>query len=353
MRRCSELECLIERSELRLQRLLIIARQRERLDHNAEIMVADSSGGQLDAVADNVVLVGKDLQRVLGLQRLKPSLRHGEGIVGKAELLRLRVKLIHRKVIDIAEAERIFFRQTKLFAQFIPYLSGIVARLILLVGDEENRVSRLKSRQPTQLRLQLLRDELIDWPLVGEILRDLQIAEAAHSEACGEREQLLMEALAHLRMYLDRADTSSHERPEGTFLEEIGEIHDTERVAEIRLIAAKLQHCLSVADHGIRSLCHLRALRCKFCECGGKNLLANPEHILLCRKAHLEIELVKFSGRTVCPRVLVAEAGSDLEILVNAGCHQQLLILLGRLRQCIKLSLIFSGRYNIISRALR
>ena len=42
---------------------------------------------QLHAVADDVILPGEDVERVLGLQRLQPALRHREWIVAEVDLL--------------------------------------------------------------------------------------------------------------------------------------------------------------------------------------------------------------------------------------------------------------------------
>ena len=51
-------------------------------------------------------------------------------------------------------------------------------------------------------------------------------------------------------------------------------------------------------------------------------------------EAHLQVELGEL-GLAVAAQVLVAEAAGDLEVAVHAGDHQQLLELLGALRQGI------------------
>src|SRR5699024_3813505 len=61
----------------------------------------------------------------------------------------------------------------------------------------------------------------------------------------------------------------------------------------------------------------------------------------------------KFTGRTVCAGILVPETRRDLKIFVKAGHHKQLLELLRRLRQRVKLALMLSGGNNIIPCALR
>src|SRR5688572_31814158 len=51
-------------------------------------------------------------------------------------------------------------------------------------------------------------------------------------------------------------------------------------------------------------------------------------HVLLGDEAHLEVELVELAGRAVGTGVLVAEAGRDLEVAVEARHHDELLELL-------------------------
>ncbi len=76
----------------------------------------------------------------------------------------------------------------------------------------------------------------------------------------------------------------------------------------------------------------------KLLEHAGDDGLDGCENIVLLDKAHLEIELIELTRQTVGARVLVAETGRDLEIAVEARHHQQLLVLLRRLRQRIELA---------------
>src|SRR2546429_8776323 len=62
-------------AELGLQHALVIAGDGERLDHHVRQVIADGARRQLQAVADDVVLVGLDLEQVLvalgGLERFQ------------------------------------------------------------------------------------------------------------------------------------------------------------------------------------------------------------------------------------------------------------------------------------------
>ena len=71
-------------------------------------MVPDRAGRQLHAVADEVILVSGDGERIdltaLGFQKhLEATGRHRERVVAELELTRLVADLIHREVDDPAE----------------------------------------------------------------------------------------------------------------------------------------------------------------------------------------------------------------------------------------------------------
>ena len=75
-------------------------------------------------------------------------------------------------------------------------------------------------------------------------------------------------------------------------------------------------------------------------------------HVLLRDERHLEIELIELAGRAVGAAVLVAKAGGDLKVAVEAGHHQQLLELLWRLGQRIELPGMQPARHEVVARAL-
>src|SRR3546814_18989973 len=69
-------------------------------------------------------------------------------------------------------------------------------------------------------------------------------------------------------------------------------------------------------------------------------------------EAHLEVELVELARRAVGAAVLVAKAGRDLEVAVEAGDHQKLLEHLRRLRQRVELARVQAARHQVDARAL-
>src|SRR5262249_11963957 len=101
-----------------------------------------------------------------------------------------------------------------------------------------------------------------------------------------------------------------------------------------------------------RKLRRYRFAARKFLEHAAHHRLDRIEDILLGDKTHFQIELIKFTGRTVGARILIAEARRDLEVAVEPGDHEQLLELLRRLRQRVELSRMQPRGHEIIARAL-
>ena len=130
------------------------------------------------------------------------------------------------------------------------------------------------------------------------------------------------------------------------------DVRDQQRVAQIGLVAAVFEHRFLVRDaHELAGRGHRFAVG-ELLEHAGQHRLDRREHVVLRHEAHLEIELVEFAGRAVGARVLVAEAGRDLEIAVEARDHDQLLEHLRRLRERVELARVHPARHQIIARAL-
>ena len=134
------------------------------------------------------------------------------------------------------------------------------------------------------------------------------------------------------------------------------DIGDHQRIAQIGLVGAIFQH--RVVPRNARELArwgHLADLPVL----GGKLFKDPADHrlhrfpdLLLRDEAHLQIELVELAGQTVGAGVLVAETRGDLKVTVKARHHQQLLILLRRLRQSIKFSGMDTAGHQKIARTL-
>ena len=68
--------------------------------------------------------------------------------------------------------------------------------------------------------------------------------------------------------------------------------------------------------------------------------LDEPHHILLPDEGCFDIDLRKLR-LPIVPQILVAEAARDLEIAVETGHHEQLLVDLRRLRQRVELARVY------------
>jgi hypothetical protein len=117
----------------------------------------------------------------------------------------------------------------------------------------------------------------------------------------------------------------------------LGDVGDHDRVAQVRLVRAVLQHRLAIRMRGNGA--GVTGLPLPNSSNTPRSTgLDGVEHVFLRDEAHLEIELVELARRAVGARVFVAEAGRDLEVAVEARHHQQLLELLRRLRQRVELA---------------
>ena len=133
--------------------------------------------------------------------------------------------------------------------------------------------------------------------------------------------------------------------------ERLAHVLHHDRIAQVRLVGAVFAQRLGIRDE--RKFRRHRLALGEFLEHAADHRLDRVEHVLLGDEAHLQIELVEFAGRAVGARVLVAEAGRDLEIAVEARHHDELLELLRRLRQRVEFSRMDARGHQIIARAFR
>ncbi len=143
----------------------------------------------------------------------------------------------------------------------------------------------------------------------------------------------------------------SRENLEAGAAEGFAHILHLDRIAQVRLVGAVFAQRLGIRNE--RKLRRHRLALAEFLEHAADHRLDRVEHVLLRDEAHLEIELVELAGRAVGARVLVAEAGRDLEIAVEARHHDELLELLRRLRQRVEFSRMDARGHQIVARAFR
>src|SRR4029079_9508067 len=141
VRRSAVLEGVQHPAEAGLDVVLGVPADAEGLVHDVRPVVADGAAGQLHAVADDVVLVGLDRQRILALQRLQAALRHRERVVAEVDLAGLLVPLEHREVDDPAEVVRVLLQQLEVLAELDARLAGQFVGGRALVAHEEHGVA--------------------------------------------------------------------------------------------------------------------------------------------------------------------------------------------------------------------
>ena len=118
--------------------------------------------------------------------------------------------------------------------------------------------------------------------------------------------------------------------------------------AGIRLIGTVSIHCIPVLNLAQWSW----ELNAHLCKCIAQNILKLSHDIFLADKCHLHINLRKLR-LTICAKILIAEALSNLVVALNATNHQQLLQQLWRLWQCIEVSTLHSGGDQEVTSSLR
>ncbi len=134
--------------------------------------------------------------------------------------------------------------------------------------------------------------------------------------------------------------------------EDLGDVGDADRVAQIRLVGAVAQHRFLEGNlrerHGGND-----AVLGEFLEHAMEHRLDRLEHVFLGHERHFEIELVELARAAVGAAVFVAEAGRDLEVAVEARHHEQLLELLRRLRQGVELARMEARRHQEVAGPFR
>ncbi len=345
-------------AELLLDHAGAIAGDLEGLQHQFRQMVAHRARAQLVAVADDVVLVGQDVQGVLGLQGLHLALRHREGVVREVDVVGLLVHLEHREVDDPDEFEAVLVDQL----QVGPDLGAGRARELVeglrITGDEEGGVALPQADAGHQSLRGLGAEVLGDRAAPGAlVLAPEDVAEAGLPLALGPRVHTVAERAAAALRRGDRPHgvlgvfQDAGEQAKAAAAEAFRDIGHLDGVAQVGLVAAVPGDGVAVGDARERIGRDALAVGELF-EDAVHHRLDGVEDVVLGDEAHLHVELVEFQA-AVGAQVLVAEAGRDLEVAVEAGDHQQLLELLGGLRQGVELRRVDARGHQEVARAFR
>src|SRR5690349_10623219 len=149
MRRRAVLEGAVHAAKPLDDFLLAITGNLERFHHGLGTVIADAAGGDFIAIAGYVVLERLDGQRVSGLQRLKPTLRHRKRIVGEVDFLLLLVVFEHRKIDDPGEFKFFLVDQVQLLAKLGACETSKFPEFFGIAGDEESGITILQLKLST------------------------------------------------------------------------------------------------------------------------------------------------------------------------------------------------------------
>ena len=127
---------------------------------------------------------------------------------------------------------------------------------------------------------------------------------------------------------------------------EAGKLHSE---AEIGFIVAVRFHCLFVGQARERGF-NLDSL--DLAEEISHNSFRHGLNVAFIGEGHFHVDLGEFR-LAVCAQIFITETLHNLEIPVETGHHQNLLVLLGRLRQSVEFSRMDSAGNEIVTRTFR
>ncbi|MNQ77402.1 hypothetical protein D3C85_922680 [compost metagenome] len=376
MRRGAEAEGVQHAAELLLDHRGVVTGDLEGLEHDLGLVVPDRARAQLIAVADDVVLIGADGQRVLGLQGLHPALRHREGVVAEVDLLLFFRPFEHGEVDDPAELELLLVDQLQLRADAGAGQTGELGEDGGVAGGEEGGVALAQTQACHQGLGRLLTQVLGDRTAPGLlIVRPEDVAQTRLAFALRPRVHAVAEGARTAGRGRDGPDgvlgvraEDLGEQTETAVAEVVRHVLHLNRVTQVRLVRAVPLHRLGIGQtlkalvlerlaevvgEGVDAVDRRNRLAlAELVEDAVHQRLDGGEDVFLRDEAHLDVELVEFQ-RTVGAQVFVAEAGRDLEVAVEARHHQQLLELLRSLRQGVELAWVHARRHQEVARAFR
>ncbi len=115
---------------------------------------------------------------------------------------------------------------------------------------------------------------------------------------------------------------------------DVGDVLQLHPVAEVGPVVAEPLHRLGVVEPGQGEG---QGLAGELLRQGGDEVLHRADDVLVLDERHLDVELGEL-GLAGGAEVLVAEAAGDLEVAVEPGDHQHLLVELRRLRQGVEVA---------------
>ncbi len=280
--------------------------------------------------------------------------------MAEVDLFLVFVPLIEGEVDDPGELELIAVDQIELFARPRAGGAGKGGEFLRVACSEETGIAVLKAKLGAD-RLGALRADILGDGTgalkafaflapedIAEPRLALALCPGIHAVAEGSGAASLCRNGPHFGLLVIGENVG--ENLEARATEVLGDVFHLDGVAQIRLVGTVFAHRL-VIGNAREDVRHRLAIGELF-EDAAHDRFHGLEHVLLLDEAHFEVKLVEFARQAVGARVLVAEAGRDLEITVEARHHDQLLVDLRRLRQGVELALVKTRRHEEVARAL-
>ena len=152
--------------------------------------------------------------------------------------------------------------------------------------------------------------------------------------------------LALMPRTLPPAASASWKTRELRLRRQVAQVDDLQAVAQVRLVAAVLQHRVGVAAAAATAVGIVTPRHCWKTSAVSPSMTPKTSSMLDERHFHVELRELRLA---VGAQVLVAQAAGDLEVLVVAGHHEQLLVKLRRLRQGVPLAGEDAARHEVVA----
>ena len=334
--------------------LRLVGREAQQFEHlllQLRVVDTDRTAADLRAVADEVVGVGTHAARVAVEELDVLEFGRGEGVVHGVVTLRLVVPLEQREVHHPQRGELLRVAQAQLLGHFEAQGAELRQRLELLAAEDEDHVPGHSAAALGHGAHLLGGVELVDRRLHAALL------DANPDEALGA--DLL--PLDELRQRVDlfagvcgaaRGGESGDvfgfvEDREAVTLGQVGDVRELHAEPQVGFVRAVFLHRLD-PRHAAQRLGQFDVHHVFEHVLGPA--FENLQHVLLLDERHFAVDLREL-GLAVGAQVFVAEAAHDLEILVVAGDHQQLLERLRRLGQGVELVGRHAARHDEVAGA--
>ena len=319
--------------------VVVVAEDAEGFVHDFGVVVADGAGADFVAVHDHIVLVGDDLEFVVGFaEGLEPAFREGEGVVAEVEFLGAVVPFVEGEVHHPTEGDDLVVFEAEDVGEGDAHDSEDAVDVSSFASAEENGITVLGAGETLDGGEFGFGEEFGDRASHGIVLVE-DVGKAAGAVATGEIGELIDLLAGELGAAWDADgfDAGGLENFEAGGLEGVGEIDELEAVAEVGFVGAVFFHHFAVGV--ARNVGGEEGFAGKIGdEVFDERLDGLTDNFAVIHEGHFEVELVEIAVEAVGAGVFVAETGGDLVVARDATDHEELFELLGGLGEGVELA---------------